>query len=122
MGDKGPAPGPFCVINLIKGGSYEQAAKRIANIRLGHVKQNLVGRNAYLKDFAFNSATNHYLDILMLSHPGHYLPDYAALIPQNDGTGKILRVPGAWEKLLDSRIEEVEKLIEWDKKQIKMQD
>lgn len=58
----------------------------------------------------------------MLSHPGHYLPDYAALIPQNDGTGKILRVPGAWEKLLDSRIEEVEKLIEWDKKQIKMQD
>lgn len=63
-----------------------------------------------------------HVDILALSHPGHYLPDYAALIPQNDGTGKVLCVPGAWEKLLDSRITEIEKLIERDKKQMKMQD
>lgn len=59
------------------------------------------------------------VDILTLSHPGHYLPEYAALIPQNDGTGKILRVPGAWEKLLDSRIAEIKGLMERDRKQLK---
>lgn len=57
------------------------------------------------------------VDILTLSHPGHYLPDYAALIPENDGTGTCLRVPGAWEKLLDSRIAEIKALIERDRKQ-----
>lgn len=56
------------------------------------------------------------VDILALSHPGHYLPEYAALIPQNDGTGKILRVPGAWERLLDSRIAEIRRLMERDRK------
>lgn len=59
------------------------------------------------------------VDILALSHPGHYLPEYAALIPLNDGTGKILRVPGAWEKLLDSRIAEIKGLMERDRKQHK---
>lgn len=59
------------------------------------------------------------VDLLALSHPGHYLPEYAALIPQNDGTGKILRVPGAWEKLLDSRIAEIKGLMERDRKQFK---
>lgn len=59
------------------------------------------------------------VDILALSHPGHYLPEYAALISQNDGTGKILRVPGAWEKLLDSRIAEIKGLMERDRKQHK---
>jgi len=56
------------------------------------------------------------VDIVIPSHASHYPGDYFALAKQNDGSGKILRVPGAWQNLMNDRIKQIREVIEQDKK------
>lgn len=54
------------------------------------------------------------VDIVIPSHASHYPGDYFAIAAQNDGTGKVLRIPGAWEKLINDRIAQIKEVIARD--------
>lgn len=54
------------------------------------------------------------VDIVLPSHASHYPGDYFAIAAQNDGTGKVLRIPGAWQKLIDDRIGQIKEVIARD--------
>lgn len=54
------------------------------------------------------------VDIVLPSHASHYPGDYFAIAAQNDGTGKALRISGAWQKLIDDRIGQIKEVIARD--------
>ncbi|MGW8115282.1 MBL fold metallo-hydrolase [Caproicibacterium sp. NSD3] len=54
------------------------------------------------------------VDIVIPSHASHYPGDYFAIAAQNDGTGEVLRIPGAWEKLINGRISQIKEVIARD--------
>lgn len=54
------------------------------------------------------------VDIVLPSHASHYPGDYFAIAAQNDGSGKVLRVPGMWKTLIDDRIRQARELIRRD--------
>ncbi len=57
------------------------------------------------------------VDIVIPSHASHYPGDYFALAAQNDGTGTVLRIPGAWQKLINGRISQIKEVIARDNAQ-----
>lgn len=54
------------------------------------------------------------VDIVIPSHISHYPGDYLGMVAQNDGSGKSLRVPGTWAKMMDDRIRQIEEVITRD--------
>ena len=61
------------------------------------------------------------VDIVIPSHASHYPGNYFELAAKNDGNGTALRIPGAWENLIDDRISQIRDLIERDQEAIKKQ-
>lgn len=51
------------------------------------------------------------VDIIIPSHRSHYHGDYLALVAQNDGTGKVLRIPGDWKKLITKYLNQINEII-----------
>lgn len=57
------------------------------------------------------------VDIVIPSHASHYPGDYFAIAARNDGTGKALRIPGAWQNLINDRIAQIKEVIVRDRTQ-----
>ena len=56
------------------------------------------------------------VDIVIPSHISHYPGNYMEMVRENDGSGKSMRIPGAWQQMMQDRISQIENLIERDQK------
>ena len=55
------------------------------------------------------------VDIVIPSHLSHFNGDYMEMVRRNtDGSGDSLRIPGAWKRLMEDRIQQIESLIQKD--------
>jgi len=66
----------------------------------------------YLK--SLQSIREEKVDIVIPSHASHFPGDYFAIAAKNDGTGKVLMIPHAWQNLMDDRIRQIKEIIEHD--------
>ena len=56
------------------------------------------------------------VDIVIPSHISHYPGNYMEMVRENDGSGQSMRIPGAWQQMMQDRISQIENLIEKDQK------